>query len=690
MPYSLGLDTETNVTDDITLRKCYVVQLGNYGQQIVIDWLRAPQWAKDWARGICEDESKVKIIHNAAFDLGVLWNEGIKCTNIHDTMVSHQVLRNGLTVKDASLAELVELYLFKFVDKRLQTSYNGNELTEEQIRYAALDVKYLGIIRRAQILESNEFHLQTAMGFENSVAEALARMEYDGVRMEPERWKEARIWAENEFYAAIERLKETIENDPRLLEHAIATGGIIHEDTVNINWNSPPQKKLIAEHFFAPHTGLSKPVLKTMVRQATEANEPYFADMFLDAYNGNYASMQEYIMKEDRQWLIDRELLFPAGMCRINWNSNPQMHAFGRIIAPHLKSMEAKHISKRDHPFFGALVKYGEWQKRIGTYGEDFMRHIKSDGRIHTRYHNLVDTGRVSSSNPNLQNIPAKGIVKDRYRRAFVPEPGNLMHKADYTGQEIVLAATIYREPVWLNALKAGHDIHSVVAEMLFERDWKNGAEADCAYYKDDKKLKCNCRIHKEMRDKIKTFNFGLLYGMTEAGLSERMGISRQEALGFKQEYFRKLISLKKWMDMYISFAVHKGYIRGPGPVYRVRWFPDWPHVKHEAQAYLRGISTDYRLAEIAKQAVNTPVQGGGADVVKAAMWLLYEYLRTHDILGIVKLALNVHDEIVTEAPAEMTEWPHIQAKLMKHAADLVVPSGLLDCELKTTLQWEK
>jgi DNA polymerase I-like protein with 3'-5' exonuclease and polymerase domains len=607
----MGFDTETNITDDIPSRECYVMQLGDHEEQVVIDWLRAPQWARDWVRNILEDENRVKIIHNASFDLKVCWNCGINATNIHDTMVCHQALHNGLTVKNASLAELLEIHLFVYLDKSLQTSYNGEPLTTEQIRYAALDVKYLPILQRIQILESNEFQLQATLGLENATAEALARIEYDGVELSPERWKEAKVWAETEFYRVVKNLQETVENDPRLLEYAISNNYIVAEDRLNINWNSPPQKKLIAEYFFPPLTGLSKPILKRACQLATQAGEEEYAEMFLNAMNDDYTLMEKYILQEDRQWLIDRELLYPAGSCRFNWNSNPQMLALGKIIAPHLRSMQAKNISKRDHPFFHALVTYGEWFKRISTYGEDFLRHIQSDGRVHTRYNNIVDTGRTSSESPNLQNIPQRGAAKAHYRRAFVPAPGNKFAIADYAGQEIVLAATIYREPVWLEALKKGHDLHSVVGELIFNKEWKTGTRPGCQYYHNNQRHKCDvCPQHGEIRSNTKNFNFGLLYGMTEAGLAERLGRSRQEALNIKLFYFSKLKHLKYWMDKFTAFALYKGYIRGPWPIGRIRWFKGWEEVKHEAHNFIKGISNEYTLGEIARQAVNMPVQG--------------------------------------------------------------------------------
>lgn len=690
-PFNIvGFDTETNITDQIQDRVMYVATVGNYDEQIVVDWVHCPPEAQDWVKSICENPDVVKIIHNVSFDLKVLWNHGITARNTYDTMVQHQLLHNGIAMKNISLAELHEQYLYKFLDKGLRTSYNGEKLSDEQIKYAGLDVKELPTFRLLQLFRGNEYHLVNAMGLENEVAEALARMEYDGVILDPDRWKEAKMWADGEFYRVRQELQNTVEADPRLAAYAVENGYIMVEDKMNINWNSAPQKKEIALHFFPGLTGLSKPILKAVVESAYIDDNLEAARLFEDTLNGNYKTIEEYLLKTDRQWLIDHEMLYPAGLCRFNWNSSVQMLALCKLLDPRLRSTEAKYLAKRADPFFKALVTYGEWFKRVSTYGEDFLRHIQKDGRVHTRYHNIKDTGRTSSSDPNLQNIPARGAAKSHYRRPFIPAPGNLLCKGDYAGQEIVLAAQIYRETSWINALKAGHDIHSVVAEMIWPKEWKVVAEPECTYYLNNAKHKCKCASHDPMRGSVKTLNFGIIYGMSAAGLSERLGISRNDAQKLIDDYFRALPNLRKNMRMFVAYALSRGYIRGPGPISRIRWFPDWEQVRHRVPAYLAGASDDYILAEIARQAGNMPVQGGGADVLKIAMVLIYQYIRDNNLFGIVKMVLNVHDELVCEYPETMIEWPRIQSILMKRAADVVVPSGLLNAELKTAVEWEK
>ncbi len=685
-----GFDVETNVTEDLPSRKLYVVAVSFDDWEWVVDWVRCPQWCKNLIKEIAEDDTIVKIGHNILFDIQMMWLQDINTKNVWDTMLAEVILHNGLLKKLPSLAEVVEERLFLFMDKSVRTSYNGEELSEKQIYYAAKDVRYMMPIRRLQYLDLHKERLTFTAALEMEAVVAVARLEFDGVGFSPERWKETLYWAEERFEQARLELQETVENDPLIMDKMIATNKMIVEDKFVINWSSHQQRTLIAQHYFAPMTGLGKPMLKRMAAAAEQAGETRFQLMFLNAAEGDFSEMEAYLIETDKSFLIERGLLHVAGSCLINWNSTVQMKEIGMIIAPNIRSMEAKYLKSRKHPFFKALINYNEWQKKVGTYGDSFLKHIQSDGRIRTRYTQIVDTGRLSSSNPNIQNIPAKGEIGSKYRRAFVPAEGNVLIGADFSGQELVLASYIYKQKEWTEALKAGHDLHSVVAEMVFGDLWKNSAEEDCVYYNNNKK-QCSCKKHKELRTKVKSVNFGLIYGISGPGLSEQLTITVDEAFRLIRDYFSKLPALEKMLKAFQSFGIRHGYIMTAHPFYRKRWFPFWEEYKQYTTPFLAGVYNHQQLGEMARQSSNTPIQGSGADMTKTALVLVLHRLMDKGWLGKVKMALTVHDEIVLESPMELQdEVKELLGKSMSDAGMIIVPNGLIKAETNISNEWSK
>lgn len=287
----------------------------------------------------------------------------------------------------------------------------------------------------------------------------------------------------------------------------------------------------------------------------------------------------------------------------VKWSSPKQVLAVMQKINPDIQSTEADALKDYEnaHPIIKAYKEYQEWGKRTSTYGMPFLEHMHPDGRIRTNFHPIVATGRMSSSKPNMQNIPAL----NEYRNCFMPNyDGWVFVSADFSGQELGLIAHGSQEQVWLKALSEGKDLHSICAELVFKDAWFNAADADCAYYKLENGVmaqeKCNCKKHKKLRDAVKTLNFGLAYGLSDHSFASRMGISKKEASELINEYFNSFPSIKQFLDDMGFFAKMRGYMRTFPPFNRVRKFKNW-----------RGKYTeDNIMSSIERMGKNTRIQG--------------------------------------------------------------------------------
>jgi DNA polymerase-1 len=286
------------------------------------------------------------------------------------------------------------------------------------------------------------------------------------------------------------------------------------------------------------------------------------------------------------------------------------------------------------------IIDYREMDKLKATYADALPKMISPDGRIHGCLNQTVAaTGRLSSTDPNLQNIPIRTELGRRIRQAFIPEKGNKLLSADYSQLELRILAHITRDPVMLEAYQTGEDIHAKTARLVF------GA-------KDEKELK-------EKRRLAKIVNFGIAYAVEAFGLSTRVGISRAEAKQVIADYFETYKGIRKYMDEIPEVARKQGYIASLFG--RRRYFPSINDRNYSVRS----------RAE--REAINMPIQGTASDIVKIAM------LRVHDALKKEKLGtkmiMQVHDELLFEAPNdEVKRASEIIKREMEGAAQLDVP----------------
>ena len=295
-----------------------------------------------------------------------------------------------------------------------------------------------------------------------------------------------------------------------------------------------------------------------------------------------------------------------------------------------------------EHEIARRLLAYRELSKLKGTYVDTLPQLVHPDtGRVHTSYHPTgAATGRLSSSDPNLQNIPARSAVGLRIRSAFIPAPGWVFLASDYSQVELRVLAHMCEDPGLIEAFRQGEDIHRVTASKVF------GVEV----------------VTDEMRRRAKAVNFGILYGMSESRLARDQGMSRIDARAFIAAYFERFRNVRQYIESVRATAAHEGVVSTLFG--RKRWFPQ-----------LRGGGRANRgeVEQALRAAVNTTIQGTAADLMKLAMQRVARALSEHGLAA--RMLLQVHDELLLEVPeAETDEARRLVRRAMESVHPLRVP----------------
>jgi DNA polymerase-1 len=298
-------------------------------------------------------------------------------------------------------------------------------------------------------------------------------------------------------------------------------------------------------------------------------------------------------------------------------------------------------------------MAYRSLSKLKSTYTDRLPEQVnKSTGRIHTSYHQAVTaTGRLSSSDPNLQNIPIRSEEGRKIREAFVAPEGYTILAADYSQIELRIMAHLSQDAGLLSAFAAGEDIHRHTASEIFNVNL------------DD--------VTDDQRRSAKAINFGLIYGMSSHGLSKQLGIDRTQAADYMHVYFERYPGVKNYMNTTRDQAKHDGYVE----------------TLFGRRLYLPEInsSNGMRRQYAERTAINAPMQGTAADIIKRAMIAIQTWLASEPTD--IRMIMQVHDELVFEVPTEQlsTAQETIEG-YMERAADLAVP---LEVGIGTGINWE-
>ena len=332
---------------------------------------------------------------------------------------------------------------------------------------------------------------------------------------------------------------------------------------------------------------------------------------------------------------------------------------FDKLGLPPVKKTKSGYSTNADvleklrdrHPIIQAVMDYRMLTKLQSTYAEGLQKEIAPDGRIHTTFQNTVTaTGRLSSTEPNLQNIPVRTELGSEIRKMFVPRPGWVLVDADYSQIELRVLAHIADDRAMQEAFRSGEDFHRLTASRVFHVPPEN--------------------VTPLMRRQAKAVNFGIVYGISEFSLAQDIGVSRREAKEYIERYLTQYPGVRDYMKNIVETARTQGYVSTLFG--RRRMIPE-----------IR--STNFNIRSGAERiALNTPVQGTAADIMKLAMVRVFRALETNGLRA--RLLLQVHDELIVECPPEEAGRVRaIVADEMEHAATLAVP---LVAEAKSGESW--
>lgn len=307
---------------------------------------------------------------------------------------------------------------------------------------------------------------------------------------------------------------------------------------------------------------------------------------------------------------------------------------------------------KKEDPIIEQILEYRQLMKLNSTYVEGLKPYINiKTNRIHSFFHQTITaTGRISSTEPNLQNIPTRFELGKRVRKVFKPEKGKIYLDADYSQIELRVLASISGDEHMIEAFKEGKDIHKQAASKVFKTPIEE--------------------VTKEQRSNAKAVNFGIVYGISDFGLGEQLGIGRKKAKQYIEEYLEQYAGIKQFMENITEQAKEQGYVETL--FHRRRYIPELK-------------SNNYMVRQFgARAAMNTPIQGTAADIMKIAMIKVYNEIKSRKLKS--KIILQVHDEMMVETPIEeKEEMINIMKKCMESAANLEVP---LIAEISDAENW--
>jgi len=426
---------------------------------------------------------------------------------------------------------------------------------------------------------------------------------------------------------------------------------------------SVPSEAELGEHIVRKAMAVWK--LRTVMDDKLKQNEQYelYQDLELPLAT-ILGKMESDGVQVDRQTLVDigedlagklteiEQTIYHAAGENFNINSPKQLGVilFEKLGLPPLKKTKTGYSTAADvleklegkHEIISHILLYRQLGKLQSTYIEGLLKEIhKDDGKIHTRYQQaLTQTGRLSSTNPNLQNIPVRLEEGRKIRKAFVPsQPDWILFAADYSQIELRVLAHMSDDEQLIDAFHKDLDIHTKTAMDVFH------VEADA--------------VTSDMRRAAKAVNFGIVYGISDYGLSQSLSITRKEAAEFIERYLESFPGVKGYMDEIVRNAKHAGFVTTI--LNRRRYLPDIT-------------SSNFNLRGFAERtAMNTPIQGSAADIIKKAMIDMAARLEKENLQ--TKMLLQVHDELIFEAPPE--EIPILEKivpEVMEHAIELKVP----------------
>jgi DNA polymerase-1 len=563
---------------DPYVSKIVMVQIGDEDRQYVIDY-RVTDISI--LHPLLTDNSVTIVGQNIKFEyLFMLHHEKIRINNVYDTMIVEQILFNGLK-PDASLKGLNEKYLGIVVDKdtRLEFLTIGDKpFTKKQIMYGAEDILYPLKIRTKQLIDVEAKQLKNCVSLEMLFVEVLGDIQYKGINFDKEVWKNNYEKNHKIFLYKLEQLNEWVLEELPFTRFIDRQLDLFDPDTkCNINWGSPKQ----------------------------------------------VADLLDYI-----------------DVCpRDSQSSNLSVN--GKLLQASLTSTN-KDASHEYKEFIKLYLEYKEYERSCSTFGVDFFKYVNPvTDRLHSNYKQILNTGRISSSGPNLQNIPSD----DGFRSAFTSPQGWKIVNADYSGQEQIILANKSEDKDLLSFYEKDlGDMHSFVASKIFP-ELANVSLDD---------IKKN---HKDKRQIAKAAGFAINYGGNGYTIANNLGISQRIGDEVYDAYFRAFPGLKAYFTKVQQLARKRGYILIDPITGRKYWF-QYPR-------------SNKAKGEVDRAALNYPIQGEAGGITKFAPILFRKWILENNLQDVVFITNLVHDEINVEVREDYAELAAENLeKCMKKAAD--------------------
>ena len=345
---------------------------------------------------------------------------------------------------------------------------------------------------------------------------------------------------------------------------------------------------------------------------------------------------------------LEQRIYSYAGQFNINSPKQLGEVLFERLGLPSYKKTKTGYSTSAEvleklrgaHPIVGEVLEYRQYAKLKSTYVDGLLKVISPDGRVRTSFQMTVTaTGRLSSTEPNLQNIPTRTELGSELRRMFVAGPGQVLVDADYSQIELRLLAHISGDQAMVNAFRSGEDFHTVTAAHVFSVPVEEVTSA--------------------MRRAAKAVNFGIVYGISPFSLSQDLGVTVAEAKAYMDAYFHRFPGVKAYMDQVVERARADGYVETP--MHRRRALPEIKSSNHNMRSFGERV------------ALNMPIQGAAADIIKLAMVRVHRQLKEAALEA--RLIMQVHDELIVECPeAEADRVKALLVREMEGAWPLSVP----------------
>ncbi|MGD1715156.1 DNA polymerase, partial [Dapis sp. BLCC M172] len=536
--------------------------------------------------------------------------------------------------KDAQKNQVTEKSLYKLlvnVEKPVESVLAEMELQGIKIDIASVQKLSSQLQKDAQKNQPPEKSLyKLLVDVEQPLESVLAEMELQGIRIDIEYLKKFSIQLQKDLEEIEKRACQTVDS-LTLQEH-------LKTEIQNIDPNSFTNQQELKK-------AISSPILKAYISKLSKEQRE------------NLATLKKQINQAETNDLLN--LNSPSQLSELLFEILHQNQKKSRKIKTGYSTdvvvLEKLQTEPEHHPIIDEILNHRTLYKLFSTYVEAIPKLVRSDTqRVHTNFNQTqTDTGRLSSSEPNLQNIPIGTEFSRQIRQAFLPKKDWLLVSADYSQIELRILAHLSQEPVLIESYQNNQDVHTVTAKLLFEKE----------------------EISPEERRVGKTINFGVIYGMGAQKLARSVKITVKESKLFLERYKQQYSQVFAYLDNLKKQAIAQGYVETI--LGRRRYFEFESKTLRELKGKqieeinLQQLKLSQNDAQILRAAANSPIQGSSADIIKIAMIRLNEILQNYQ----TKLLLQVHDELVFEVPPlESEELQQVIKSTMENAVNLKVP----------------